>query len=343
MPRWQNRGLEAARAGAKVLIVRNTVSFAVRTQQALEERAAPGEQHLLFGIDGVLTLHHGRFAAEDRRRLDAAVEEQIGKCRGPGGRVIVGTQTLEQSLDIDADLLITDLCPMDVLLQRIGRLHRHARDGRPTDYRSPACLVLMPDDDELSPWLTRRKDTNGLGPNGFVYEDLRILEATARLVAEHAANGTSWNIPCMNRALVERSTHPEALKAITEEMGEGWREHAIKMEGAHIANNLTARQVIVRRGRSFYEDNREVVFPTGDTEVKIRTRLGDEGVEHTLEPAASSPFFSGEMISHIVIPGHMAHGLTGEEHVSWEARDGGFEFMVGDRQFRYDRLGLRRL
>ncbi len=336
-----DRGLEAARAGAKVLIVRNTVSFAVRTQRALEERAGPGEQHLLFGVDGVFTLHHGRFAVEDRCCLDAAVEEQIGKSRGPGGRVIVGTQTLEQSLDIDADLLITDLCPMDVLLQRIGRLHRHARDGRPADYRSPACFVLMPGDDDLSPWLTRRKDTNGLGPNGFVYEDLRILEATARLVAGHAANGTAWNIPCMNRALVERSTHPEALKEITEEMGEGWREHAIKMEGAHIANNLTAQQVIIRRDRSFYEDNRDVVFP--DAEERIRTRLGDEGVEITLEPAAPSPFAADGIIPHIVIPGHMAHGLTGEEPVPWKAREGGFEFLVSNRQFRYDRLGLRRL
>ena len=214
-----DRGLEAARVGAKVLIVRNTVSFAVRTQQALEERAALGEQHLLFGVDGVLTLHHGRFATEDRRRLDAAVEKQIGKSRRSGGRVIVGTQTLEQSLDIDADLLITDLCPMDVLLQRIGRLHRHERDDRPTDYRSPACIVLMPEDNDLSPWLTRRKDTNGLGPNGFVYEDLHILESTARQIAEYVTSGTPWTIPRMNRALVERSTHPEALKEITEQMG----------------------------------------------------------------------------------------------------------------------------
>ncbi|MYH60708.1 MAG: hypothetical protein F4148_02730 [Caldilineaceae bacterium SB0675_bin_29] len=323
------------------MIVRNTVGFAVRTQQALEERAGPGEQPLLFGVDGVVTLHHGRFAAGDRRRLDAAVEAQIGKSRDPGGRVIVGTQTLEQSLDIDADLLITDLCPMDVLLQRIGRLHRHARDGRPADYRSPACIVLMPEDDDLSPWLTRRKDTNGLGPNGFVYEDLRILEATARLVAEHAANGTSWNIPCMNRALVERSTHPEVLEEITGKMGEGWREHAIKMEGVYIGDNQTARQVIIRRDRSFYEENRDVVFP--DMEARIRTRLGDEGVEITLEPAAPSPLAADGTISHVVVPGHMAHGLTGEEPVPWKARDGGFEFIVGDRQFRYDRLGLRRL
>ena len=336
-----DRGLQAARAGAKVLIIRNTVGFAVRTQQALEERAARGEQQLLFGINGVLTLHHGRFAADDRRSLDSAVEEQIGKGRGSGGRVIVGTQTLEQSLDIDADLLITDLCPMDVLLQRIGRLHRHERMDRPTDFCSPVCLVLTPVDADLSPWLTRRQDTNGLGPNGFVYEDLRILEATARLVVEQAANGRPWIIPCMNRDLVERSTHPEALEAITEEMGEDWREHAIKVEGVHIADNLTAGQVIVRRDRSFYEDNRDVVFP--DVEAKIRTRLGDEGVEITLEPAAPSPFFAGGTISQIVIPGHMSHGLTGEEPVPWRAGDGGFEFTVGDMRFRYDRLGLRKL
>ena len=336
-----DRGLEAARAGAKVLIVRNTVGFAVRTQQALEERAAPGELHLLFGVDGVLTLHHGRFAAGDRRRLDTAVEEQIGKDRGPGGRVIVGTQTLEQSLDIDADLLITDLCPMDVLLQRIGRLHRHERDGRPVDYRSPACIILMPEDDDLSPWLTRRKDTNGLGPNGFVYEDLRILEATARQIAEYATSGTPWTIPRMNRALVERSTHPEALKEITEQMGEGWREHANRMEGVYIGDDQTARQVIIRRDRSFYEENRDVVFP--DAETRIRTRLGDEGVEIKLKPAAPSPFGAGETITHIPIPGHMAHGLTGEEPVPWRAGEGGFEFRVDDRRFRYDRLGLGRL
>ena len=336
-----DRGLEAARAGAKVLIVRNTVGFAVRTQQALEERAAPGERQLLFGVDGVLTLHHGRFAADDRRRLDAAVEAQIGKERGRGGRVIVGTQTLEQSLDIDADLLITDLCPMDVLLQRIGRLHRHDRAGRPEGYRDPVCVVLMPAGADLSPLLTQRKDTNGLGPNGFVYEDLRILEATARLVVEHADGGRPWIIPGMNRALVEGSTHPEALEGITEKMGPGWREHAIKMEGAYIGDALTARQVIIRRDRSFYEENRDVVFP--DVEARIRTRLGDEGVEIVLEPAAPSPFGRGGAITHIAIPGHMAGGLNGEEPASWRAGEGGFEFTVEDRRFRYDRLGLGRL
>ena len=124
------RALEAARQGAKVLVVRNTVGFAIQTQQALEDAAGPADHQLLFSCGGVGTLHHGRFAAEDRNLLDVAVDEQVGRNREGGGRVVIGTQTLEQSLDIDADLLITDLCPMDVLLQRIGRLdNRSAHDG----------------------------------------------------------------------------------------------------------------------------------------------------------------------------------------------------------------------
>ena len=137
--------LDAARRGAKVLVVRNTVGHAVATQRALEERAGAGDTALLFGVNGIRAPHHGRFAAADRALLDGAVEARLGKERRPGGAVVVGTQTLEQSLDIDADLLITDLCPADVLLQRIGRLHRHARDDRPAGYAAPACVVLTPD------------------------------------------------------------------------------------------------------------------------------------------------------------------------------------------------------
>lgn len=53
-------------------------------------------------------------------RHDIGVAAQLGQNCPPGGRIVVGDQTLEQSLDIDAALLISDLCPVDVLLQRIG-------------------------------------------------------------------------------------------------------------------------------------------------------------------------------------------------------------------------------
>ena len=208
--------LNAAREGAKVLVVRNTVGHAVQTQQALERLAGERDKGLLFRCKGELTLHHGRFAAHDRRLLDRRVEAYLGKdAERDTGSVVVGTQTLEQSLDIDADLLITDLCPMDVLLQRIGRLHRHEREDRAAGYREARCIVLTPPDNDLSPLLEWSEHANGLGPKGGVYEDLRILEATLRLIAERG----EWEIPAMNRELVERATHPGALKVITKNWG----------------------------------------------------------------------------------------------------------------------------
>lgn len=334
------RALHAARAGAKVLVVRNTVQYAIDTQQTLEATIDQNESDLLYACRGILTLHHGRFAREDRLALDKAVEAQIGKDRSPGGRIIVGTQTLEQSLDIDADLLVTDLCPMDVLLQRIGRLHRHQRENRPAGYATPRCIVLIPKGDDLSPLLSKGPGRNGLGPHGFVYEDLRVLEATRRLILHYP----EWRIPEMNRELVERTTHPDALKAITDELDDAWQIHATQMTGETLAKNLTAKSALVHYDKSFFgEDNREVVF--GSDEERIRTRLGDEGIEVELDPPAPSPF-GGEAITRLTIPHHLAPNLAGEasddKPIVPDPEDGGFTFRIGESHFQYDRLGLRR-
>ncbi len=336
------RALAAARAGAKVLVVRNTVNHAVATQQAMEKLAANGSDlDLLFACRGLPTLHHGRFAADDRRLLDRAVEERLRKDRASGGLIVVGTQTLEQSLDIDADLLMTDLCPMDVLLQRIGRLHRHDRDDRPAGYDTPRCVVLTPAVDDLSPLLKYRQDANGLGPHGYVYEDLRVLEATRRLIAEHR----DWSIPRMNRELVERATHPDALEAIVEELeqtDDDWRVHANRVMGGELVEGLTAASAVIRREKSFFgDDNREVVF--GSLEERIRTRLGDEGIEAAFAPPPPSPFESDRTIDSVVLPLRWLGGAVVDGPVAPTPAEGGFTFRLGDRAFRYDRLGLRRV
>ena len=223
--------LQAAQAGAKVLIVRNTVNYAVETQRAVDRAAVGSDRSLLFNCRGKPTLHHGRFTAADRRLLDDEVQRLLGKDRDSNAVIVVGTQTLEQSLDIDADLLITDLCPADVLLQRIGRLHRHQRTDRPKDYEVPRSVVLMPEEEDLSTLLNSGQYPNGLGPHGHVYEDLRILEATRRLIAESG----SWTIPQDNRYLVERATHPEALENIVADKGDEWRSHANAVTGGGLA------------------------------------------------------------------------------------------------------------
>ena len=333
------RALIAARLGAKVLVVRNTVGHAVSTQRALEELAGPGDAGLLFTVDDLRTLHHGRFAACDRVMLDERLERLLGKGRQPGGRVVMGTQTLEQSLDIDADLLITDLCPVDVLLQRIGRLHRH-RDNdpdRPPQYAKPACTVLTPPDNDLAPLLKSGQDTNGLGPYGFVYEDLRILEATRRLIAEHP----EWEIPRMNRLLVERGTHPDVLESLTDELGEDWQTHAVQIKGGEIGDGLTARGVTIKRGKSFLIDNGEVSFVSSDE--KIRTRLGDDRIDIAFDTPQPSPFDGSRRIDRLAVSVRWLPSEDAPDSVTPTPTDTGFEFSVGDRKFRYDRLGLHRV
>lgn len=99
-----------------------------------------------FGADVMLT--HSRFTSKHRAEKEADLVSQLGKCahRGDGRPerlIVVGTQVIEQSLDLDFDVMVTDFAPVDLVLQRLGRLHRHERDDseRPSEYRSPICYV----------------------------------------------------------------------------------------------------------------------------------------------------------------------------------------------------------
>lgn len=85
-------------------------------------------------------LFHARFPADCRQQRENAVLQTFGLAGGRGGRkILIATQVAEQSLDLDFDLIATDLAPIDLLLQRAGRLWRHARASRPL--AAPTLLV----------------------------------------------------------------------------------------------------------------------------------------------------------------------------------------------------------
>lgn len=161
-----NMAIEAAKLGAKVLVIHNTVSSAIATLTAIEKNIP--DQAWLFTVNGIPTLHHSRFSRQDRPVMDRIIGAQLGKNRPAGPCVVVGTQTLEQSLDIDADVLITDLCPMDVLLQRIGRLHRHIRPAseRPKAFRAAQVWVLTSAGHDLNPLIAKSQHGLGMFHNG---------------------------------------------------------------------------------------------------------------------------------------------------------------------------------
>lgn len=130
--------LSALQHGGVAGVVCNTVRRAQKVYEQLRED---------FGEETV-ELHHSQFTAWDRsdreKRLVSALGPSAHRGTGrPERFIVVGTQVLEQSLDIDFDLLITDLAPGDSLAQRAGRLHRHARptDDRPAGLSSPVLYI----------------------------------------------------------------------------------------------------------------------------------------------------------------------------------------------------------
>ena len=103
-----------------------------------------------FGED-VVEVFHSAFLAQARADKESDLLLRLGKDQShrPHTSIVIGTQVLEQSLDIDFDLLITDLCPMDLLIQRIGRLQRH-KLKRPPGFERARCFVIDLDSDEVN-------------------------------------------------------------------------------------------------------------------------------------------------------------------------------------------------
>lgn len=163
--------LARALAGGCGVYVRNTVADAVEAYAVLRTAAPPGVTVELF---------HARFAIGDRLDREHAAMARYGKASTAGqrqGRILVATQVVEQSLDLDFDAMATDLCPMDLLIQRAGRLHRHDRSGRPP----PELWIVGPEatDDVPPDWYARSfpRATHVYNDTGQLWRTMRIAEA----------------------------------------------------------------------------------------------------------------------------------------------------------------------
>jgi CRISPR-associated endonuclease/helicase Cas3 len=173
------RIVEAAKRGAAVAWIRNTVDSC---QQAAEMLRAHGIDVIIF---------HARFAQGDRQRRESEVVDLFGKPdpekplreENRRGRVLLATQVVEQSLDLDFDVLISDLAPIDLIIQRAGRLWRHSvrnadRVERGFEFR---LHVLSPasEGEVEATW------PNGLLPGtGSVYAAAHYLWLTARVLEQ---------------------------------------------------------------------------------------------------------------------------------------------------------------
>ncbi|MDB4375435.1 CRISPR-associated helicase Cas3' [bacterium] len=164
---FELRAIKAAEAGACVLIIRNTVQSAQQTFSSLKALA---KEDLKIG------LLHSRFPFFAREKLEDNWVQTLSKDfeNRPKGCILVSTQIVEQSIDIDADLLITDLAPTDLLLQRTGRLHRHQKTPRPLGFETALTLILHPELREENDSKLLKKE---LGKSAFIYPPDSLLRA----------------------------------------------------------------------------------------------------------------------------------------------------------------------
>jgi CRISPR-associated endonuclease/helicase Cas3 len=138
--------LSALAVGGCAAVVCNTVSEAQETysdlRRILDQQPEADRPEL--------ELLHSRFMLRDRQRIEQSVLERFGPgdSARPKKAILVATQIVEQSLDLDFDLMVSELAPVDLLLQRSGRLHRHPRQSRPRLLADPGLWIIDPGCDE---------------------------------------------------------------------------------------------------------------------------------------------------------------------------------------------------
>lgn len=235
--------IHKAKYGEQVLWIENTISEA---QDRFEDVLFRTEN---LGIE--CGLLHSRFQRIDRSKNEDRWVNIFGKDghaeRIKCGRILVGTQVLEQSLDIDADFLVTQICPTDMLLQRIGRLWRH----RETDSLRPKTArqevwILAP---ELSDCLANSKKWEKTGIIYFpyiLYRSLEILQGKQQICLP-------IDIPTMLRATyIERNEFEELNKQKANIM-----ENREKLSGLARIGFSTIGKTISERATTRYSGENE--------------------------------------------------------------------------------------
>ena len=268
-----------AGGGRCVLWIRNTVDEAVRAFERLRNELGDGSGRVL--------LYHARFLPADRADAEARLLTALGKASGPAdrsGSVVVATQVAEQSLDLDADELVTDLAPIDAILQRLGRRRRHRRrtdgtkiaagpDRRP---ESPVLLHMPPLDTVGEGWLDRFSPGSAR-----VYPDHGRLWLGASLLLDPRAlpnHPEPFVDPWTDAKPLVEAVYCDEVQAHIPEALHG-PTHAAA--GAAAAAGQQGERVSLAFAAGLFRDWNEVDARAPDTDEIATTRLG-ESYEHLL-------------------------------------------------------------
>ncbi len=301
--------IASVRDGGCAAWIHNTVSDAQCAFAALRELGWPEADRILF---------HARFPTEDRLQREQNVLALLSRgAARPQRLIVVATQVLEQSLDVDFDAMFSELAPIDLLIQRAGRLHRHPeRDARRREEHRLSTLHLHVGGSLSAP---------NFGASAFVYDEHVLLRTWWTLHQRR-----QWTVPEESDALMEAVyPTPSDLSVLPEGLPEPlvarWLESADKLQHAlKVAEKKGTKQLVPRPGspdieQSFLDELRDVLddpeeAPHKHVDVLAKTRdieasatLVCLGAGPTLSPTDSTPVpFGNDEVPH-----WMAHRIVG--------------------------------
>ncbi|NLG48936.1 MAG: CRISPR-associated helicase Cas3' [Chloroflexi bacterium] len=331
---------DALADGGCAAVLCNTVRRAQEVYQALREAAIVPDDDLI--------LFHARYPQAWRAEIEDKVLGRFGKNATPAIRrgIVVAPQVIEQSLDLDFDLMVTDLAPVDLILQRAGRLHRHMRPDRPARLREPRLMLIEPRSaDDLPEW----------GSDAFVYEAyiLRrtwlVLRGLNQLVLPSQTQALIEAVYDVDKLPVELSPDDPQAQALCKDRAEWERnrsEHS-KQARKRLVLPPGDEDLMAQRNAEYAED-----APGVHESMQALTRLSEPSITvvclHqtpyglTLEPEGGRPIdlyqkpwaeLTAELVQHSV---SISHSYL----VRWLAKQ---EVPVGWREhplLRYDRPAI---
>lgn len=309
-----DRAINKAKGGGCVCVMLNTVRQAQAVYSELKNRDNNGTDIILF---------HARFTVNRRQEIEKICLDMFGKEAQesrPSKAILVCTQVVEQSLDVDFDMMITEIAPVDLLLQRAGRVHRHRFRHRNAEFEQPVIEVLVPSEN------TPKDPEKRFGTTGYVYDPF-LLENTEKLIAEMG----EVHIPGDVRRLVD-----QCYENITDENIEAF----IRRQTGQAYLRNEADSVV------FSHPDPNVFFPTqthprfeipeaddGYETIHASTRLGQETVRlcfagDSLFKKAQTDYYDEEIAKRIMLS---SVALTLPKDAMTDLGEKSDDFMVLDK------------
>lgn len=241
--------IEEYKKGGCVCFIANTVSFADRLYRKVSE------------MTGSVILYHSHYTVLRRAQIERACDKMFGKNGDrPESYIVIATQVIEVGVDNDFDMIISEIAPIDILLQRAGREFRHMDIVRPPSRTSPEFIVVVP-------------NGGSFGASGYVYYE-EILQRTKDVVGE----GIDVNIPEDIRVLVDKVYAAAQPCSASEAFMRYRQDEALKKTAGEIAAIGDPAKI------KFNTDMSRLLVKDEDEFGRYATRIGNDSVRCAVIP-----------------------------------------------------------